>query len=428
MSKKNQVQDAVIVSGEKSEKLIDQRVQKEIVKFNIADAGVNDLIKRSEGLEVASLDDVDKYEEIKTVLRDFVSTRTGIDKKRKEINKPFDDIIKGVNEEGKRLTSLLAPHEQRLAEEKAKFDAWKKEEDERLEREEEERLNKRVEELKSAGLVFNPESMLYEVGDVISLDVVTIKKQTETDYAFLLEKVRSERAKIEKRLEEERLEREENEKKQRELEEKNERDRLELRAEKLETRAGRLIEAGFIVDEKNERFFYSRADLQIVKSFDDIAEYSLADFKAFMAGAGQTILDHENNIKALEELDRKNRERDERRKKIENLGFRFDGGFYVYKSISVPADNALDAENFEDIYSDLKSLIEEVDLEEQKAREAALLAAMPDLDKIERYMAEIHEISVPQMKTEAGALLLQDLTARIKSLLDQFFETVKNSK
>lgn len=439
MSENAKIQDAVVISGENSENVIENRVKKEISKFNLADAGVDALIKRADGLEVASLEDVEKYEEIKSVLREFVSTRTGIDKKRKEINKPFDEIIKGVNEEGKRLTALLAPHENRLASERAKYEAWKKEEEEREAREEEERLQERIEELKSAGLVYNPEAMLYEVGDSISLDVVTIKKQSDSDYAFLLAKVTDERAKIEKRLEEERIAREEEERKQREIAEKNEQDRRELRAEKLETRTGRLTDAGFKIDEKNERFYYSNGDLQILKSYDEIADMPLADFRVFMASAGQTILDHENNIKILEEQERKNRERNERRKKIENLGFQFDGGFYVYKSISVPADEALDAENFEEVYSDLKSKIETVNREEaeaeenrrraeEEARETARLEALPDLDKIERYLKEINAIPVPQMKTEAGAQILIELSERVRQLVEEFSETIKKAK
>lgn len=439
---KNKVEDAVIIADDQSINFVEATVKNEVVKFNIAEAEIAKLIERASGLSVESIEDVEKYNEIKALHKEFVSTRTAIDKKRKEINEPFAEIVKGVNKIGADYTSKLAPSELALATEKSKFEAWKKEEDDRAEKEAEEKLNGRVEELKSSGLEFNNESGLYEVGEDISLDIVTIKKLSDFEFTAVNEKIKIARKKIDAKIEEDRIQREAEEAKQKAITEKNEADRLEIRAEKLELRSGKLIDLGFIENEALDRFEYSGAGKSIVLTFDQIAEMSAGDFKDTVKNYAEIIetAKEEERLKQIEtdnlkELNRRTVALRGLNLVKDNAGNYFYAGMEVIKS-EIASDLTID---FDIIYFDLVKAIAEIDKkikadkdEENRLREEEIerlkTEAMPDLDKIERYLKEIQAITVPLMKTDAGIKILEDLTAQIRKMSATAESLIKNVK
>ena len=126
----------------------------------------------------------------------MVKTRTSIDKKRAEIKKPFLDVGKGIDDYAKKLTAMFADVENTLKLENDKVKQWEKEAEEKKEAERQAKIKARVAELTTAGITFNGE--LYVIGDTISVDIVTIEKMSDADFAFLVAKVKAEKEKMDK--------------------------------------------------------------------------------------------------------------------------------------------------------------------------------------------------------------------------------------
>lgn len=245
----------------------------EIRKYEIADAAIEEMLKRTKKIKLKSEDDAEGFELVKAAHKEYVSTRTAIDAKRKEINKPFDLIIKSVNAEGKRLIEKFAAEEARLNGDKERFVKWQKDEEMRLFKEAEQRKDERVKALRAAGIVFDGE--MYSIGE-ISVDVVTIGKMSEEDFEFLIAKVKIAKQKIDEAAAEEKRLQEEAEAQARAAARKVEEDRIALRNEKIELRAGALVDLGLKEYPEHEHF---KTNEGRVYTYDFIADLTAEDFK-----------------------------------------------------------------------------------------------------------------------------------------------------
>lgn len=426
--KNEQIEDAVII-GDTAR--VETTVKNEISKFNLADAGIEALKKKYKGLKVKSQDDEKGIAAVKDAVKVVSKVRIDLEKKRKEIKQPFLEIGKDIDAEAKRLTALILEVENPLQAEAEKVKKWETEAAEKAEAERQEKIKNRVSELSAAGLVFNGE--LYAIND-ISMDIVSIEKMSEADFAFLVAKVKQEKAKNDaaeaERLEAERLEKE----RQQKLVEDAEKQRLENRAEKLEMRTEKLEALGFTANDEIEIYEFVNYKEFIRISYDDAAEMSKADFDNF-------IQQHKNFLSEIEEKKRKQEAIDRanlRLAKISALGVIFDGGHYLYKEnqIDVFTDSDIDSasdDEWSEILNAVREKISGIEAEialeqkrqddEKAAKEKAdLESRLPDLDKISLYADELLKIPVPQLKHEKA----QELLAKFKNDLKLATDNVKD--
>lgn len=352
------IEDAVVITDAKTE----------IAKFNLADAGIAELKKKYKGLKVKDKDDQTGITKVTEAYRDIVKVRTTLEKKRKEVKEPYVKIGKDIDEEAKRLTNLILEVENPLKSEYEKIKQWEKEEEERKEAERQEKIKKRVGELTGAGLVFNGE---FYVINEISMDIVTIEKMSEADYYFLLVKVKIEKKKNDEAEAKAKADKEAEEKKQAELKAENERIAKENRDEKLEMRTEKLEDLGFIKDDEKERFIYSGDGGFFELSFDEVAEMSLDDFKAYIEKTKKAI--SEKTVVAQKERENK-----------------------------AKAD------------------------EEEKAKaEAEKAERLPDLEKISLYTDELLKVQIPQLKNETAGEILAEFKNSLKREIDKTIAKIK---
>lgn len=205
-----------ILSPEEYEIEMEKKIAGELTKYSLPDTAIAELKTKYAGLTVTDITDKKAIKALKEALSDVVSTRTGIEAKRKDINAEYQRVVKDVNAEAKRLTELISEIEQPLREEKERVDALEKEEKERKEKEDAEKLNNRVATLKENGMEFD--GSFYSIAN-ISMDIVTIKAMKDSEFDFLVAKVGLEAERIRKENEEKerlRLEQEEADRKERE--------------------------------------------------------------------------------------------------------------------------------------------------------------------------------------------------------------------
>lgn len=271
-----------------TEKLVKLFVNSEVINFDYTAEKCAELVKTHSKKKVKDKDDVKGYEAVKAAYNELVKVRTSTDKKRSEVVKPYVDIKAGIDKYAKNdIIGTLAAEEARLKGEKEKFEKWEAEEQAKREAEEQKRLDERIAELKAAGLTFDGE--LYVIGENISVDIVTIKKMKDADYAFFLAKVKDEKAKIDQAAEDAAAAKAEEERKAAEQKAENERNAKELRDEKLDLRRDVLTGAGFTEDTEKERFFIAGTGYLFEITYDEVAELNAADFKQYLADTAQNV-------------------------------------------------------------------------------------------------------------------------------------------
>lgn len=222
-----QTPEIKILSPEEYEIEMEKKIAGDLQKYNLADTKIAELKTKYAGITVTDIKDKAQVKALREALSDVVKVRTGITKKKEEINAEYLRLQRAVNAEEKRLIGLVVEIEQPLKDENERVKALEKEEAERKEREEQEKLDARVETLKGAGIEFD--GSFYSIGD-ISVDIVTIKSMKDSDFDFLVakvevvakriaeEKAEQDRIAAEK-AEQDRIEREQFEANQRKLEE-----------------------------------------------------------------------------------------------------------------------------------------------------------------------------------------------------------------
>lgn len=453
-----------------TENPIQERVNYEIAKFNLADAAISQMKEEASKIEIKGIEDKAGYKIAKEMLSKVKKTRTSVEAKRKDLKSEYLEIGRGIDGEAKRLTDSILEIEEPLSEKIKIIDEQIQAEKERKEREAEETLKKRVEELISLGLEFN--GMLYVCGN-ISLDVITIKNLNDKDYEVLKSKVTIEKERLEKeeaerkaeeerieaerkaeaeRVEAERIRQEEAQKKLDEEREKFEREKAEyekkIRKERLVSRVDKLVADGASQDDNSVYFIGESGNINYGKKL--IEYWSEEEFIENREKLVQTIAQIKTNDQAIKlereeeakrnaklEAERKAEEearqavRDEeerRNSKLVAMGMKFDGKFYVYKSLKISRETVYGSEDFSEIIIDTAKKIENIDREEAKKAEEEKLAKLPDLDKIERYIQEVNSISIPAMATEEGAELLSAFRAEIKLAIENTETKIKSLK
>ena len=458
------VEKAEVITPEViSENPIQNRINQEIGKFNLADAAIAQMKSEAAQIEIKGMEDKAGYKAAKEMLSKVKKTRTSVEAKRKDLKSEYLEIGRGIDGEAKRLTDSILEIEEPLSEKIKIIDEQIQAEKERKDREAEETLKKRVEELLSLGLEFN--GMLYVCGN-ISLDVITIKNLNDKDYEILKSKVTIEKERLEKeeaerkaeaerieaerkaeaeRVEAERIRQEEAQKK---LDEERAQFEKEKRAHKLAKRTEELIAGGGVEDEvsiyyvgESGNISYGKkvieywSDEEAVSAIDKFVK-SVAQIKA----NDQAIkLEREEEAKrnakleaerkAEEEARQAARDEEERRNsKLVAMGMKFEGDSYVYKSLKLSRETVFGSDDFSEILIDTAKEIENIDREEAKKLEEEKLAKLPDLDKIERYIQEVNSISIPAMATEEGVELLSAFRAEIKLAIENAETKIKSLK
>lgn len=434
-----QVQDAVIVNETENQNpvvlFVDNTVKKEVVKIDVAKAEIEAKIKKYKSLKVKDKDDEKGIALVKDAYNDLVKTRTSIDKKRKEVGKPFSDIKAGIDKYANDLVAMFAAVEAQLKTENDKVKLWEKEEQERKEREEQERKEARVKELVAAGIVFDGE--LYVINE-ITVDIVSVAKFSDFDYNALLEKVKIEKAKNDEAEARAKKDREEQEQKQREEAERVERERKENRAEKLEMRTEKLEVLGFVADEENEQYEFTNGGHNIKLSFDEAAAMNKATFDAF-------VTDHKTLLEKIEEQEIEEQKAlmfDQRNQVLSALGVSANEcGTYFYNGgeihgIHVSSIAELNVEDWATTIEEVKGQVKDIQAkkdaadakakqEQEAAEKAEKEARLPDLEKVELYANELMKVALPQLKNEEAANLLAELKNTVKIAVDDTITKIK---
>lgn len=267
----NETKETTTVEAE--EVPVEVEIKNQIAKFNLADAGI-DALKQQYGELTIPDGDKAAYETVKKAWGLVRSTRTGLEKKGLELRTGYTVITKAIKGEEDRLIKALTPLEEDLEKKWRAVDEAKEAEKKRKQQEEEQQLNKRLEELMGLGMKFK--DGFYQLGDTISMDVVTLRMLPEDQYQKLVATVKVKAEELEKaRIAEESRKAEEQRKLQEEqnklLEEQNklkqqqqelEDQKKELQKQKdeadrlrRENRNNSLLAAGFIpMQDKSYKF------------------------------------------------------------------------------------------------------------------------------------------------------------------------------
>lgn len=368
-AQKAQVEDAVIVEQTTLPTFVESTVKNEVQKIDVAEAAILEKVKKYKNLKVKDKDDEKGITLVKEAYQDLVKTRTSIDKKRAEIKKPFLDVGKGIDDYAKKLTAMFADVENTLKLENDKVKQWEKEAEEQKEAERQAKIKARVAELTTAGIIFNGE--LYVIGDTISVDIVTIEKMSDADFAFLVAKVKAEKEKMDKAAAEAKAKADAEEAQRKADAEKVEREKKAVRAEKLEMRTEKLDAIGFTTEENKERFIYSGEGGFYELSFDEAAEMSLDDFKAYIE-------------KTKTEISEK----------------------------TAAAQKARDEKAKQDEEAEAKANAEKAE-------------RLPDLEKINLYTDELLKVPIPQLKNETAGEILATFKNELKLSIDKALAAVK---
>lgn len=427
----------VLFTPETKERLISAFVNAEVVKFEKTTDECKKLARKYAKLEVKDKDDKTGYEAVKTAYNELVKIRTSTDKARKIIVEPYSSIKSGIDAHAKEnIIDVLAGTEAALKIQKDKFEKWEQEEKDRKEKEEQERLDTRITELKEAGIAFDGE--LYSIND-ISVDVGTVKKMSDFDYQALLEKVKIEKKKNDDAAAKAQAEKEEQERKDKEQREANERERKENRAEKLEIRTEKLEGLGFVTNEEDEQYEFTKGGYNIKLSYDEAAEMNKAAFDEY-------VEKHKALLEAIEEAETEAltiQLMETRSQVLLALGVvRLDEiDDYYYQGVKINDVNDVvlaehDASMWTELLEDVKKQV--VEIKEQKdaadkkakdeqeaAEKAEKEARLPDLSKVEQYTKELMAIALPQLKNEAAAELLAELKNKVKLAVDDTVEKIK---
>lgn len=397
--------EAVEVEVLNEETGIEKQINQEVKKYNLADAEIAKLKKKYAGLKVKGVEDKAGLKVVKEALSDVVSRRTAIDKKRLSLTGDYRKIVDAINGEAKRLTGLIVEIEEPLRAEKERIDALIKEEKERKEKEEQEKLDNRIATLKEKGMAFD--GSFYTIGASITMDIVSIKGLKDSDFDFLVAKVEMEAEKIRKAQEEEEKRKAAEEAERKRQQEELERQQAELRKQQEEMEAQR-------------------------KEFERQQE----ELREMKLKAEREEQERKERI-AQEEADKQRRELqalvDKRASELEALGYHYSNSRKAYVFANRAGDYYVDEallrtaseEYWPTIVAEITAKADELKSEEAKiieqekeaerqrvlkeqaeakakaeAEEAARLAALPDVEKIENYLKQVLEVQIPEIANE----------------------------
>lgn len=93
----------------------------QVVKFDVTESWINEF-KAQANIQLTTNEDTETYEVVKSLLKIAVSKRNEVEKKRKELNEDALKWQRTVNAEAKRITAMLEPIEEHLANQKSIYD------------------------------------------------------------------------------------------------------------------------------------------------------------------------------------------------------------------------------------------------------------------------------------------------------------------
>ena len=463
----------------------DEIIQNEIRKYSVADAVIAEYKDKFKGLKIKGIDDKKGYQAVKEARSIMRKLRTGVEDKRKELKADSLKIGAGIDGEAKRLTMLIVEVEDPLKDKLEKIDTEIQAEKDKAEKEAEEKLNARVKELEEVGLKFD--GSFYSIGENISVDIVTIKDfsdevfaefkirvSAENDKIVEAEKIRNlhnsrmealrevwqfltEEQKIEKfgNLSDEKFKEildsankgkadfDETQRKQAEEAKKQADERKSLNYEK---RSFNLEKEGFKIEENGDVSFVTEAGA--VRFTKDYLETStVEDFDAEFVKkiemknglnkkaedlADQRKKDAENKANEEAEASKKQAEEDKFNGRLDaliKLGLKVDGDkTYIFHDINfdVLIDVKLknDTEWNEALIGATKRKAE-LEKEIADKEEAERVQKLPEIQKAERYIAEVMKIEIPQINGSEIAEILADFKNKIKIASDEAVTNLK---
>lgn len=89
-------------------------VQNSIKQYDLPEAKIAEIKDFCEKIVIAGVDDKEGYKLAKDAKNKVIKYRTAIEAKRKSLNEDSQTVIKGINGEAKRLTSLITPIEEMM--------------------------------------------------------------------------------------------------------------------------------------------------------------------------------------------------------------------------------------------------------------------------------------------------------------------------
>lgn len=422
----------VVLTPEQYEIELQKKINSDIKKYSLPDKAIAEMKKRYAGLTVKDLTDKEGIKALKAALSDVTGTRTGIENKRKELKADYLRIGKAIDEEAKRLTELVTEIEEPLKAEKLRIDQLEREEKERKAREEEERLQSRVATIKEAGMSFD--GNFYVIANM-SMDVVTLKAMKDSDFEFLVAKVK---------IEAERIAKEEEERRQAELarqeEERKQREELERQQKELEEQQRKMREEREAFQRQQEEFAEQQRKAQqeeenrkaaILKELIDTRTSALESLGfVFIPSIKQFIYQNEAGKHSIYEttLSTASPEYWQETVKLAKIEI---------QTLDIKHDEIVEARKEEERQKAIeeenrKRKEEEERIAEEKRKadeaEAARLAALPDVEKVLQYVRDLKAVAVPAVTNEEmGATLLAigEMLTEMDGITVQELEAVK---
>ena len=483
--KKGEVLEAVVEEVKNYSLSTDDIIQNEIRKYSVADAVIAEYKNKFKGLKIKGIEDKQGYKAVKEARSIMMKYRTGVENKRKELKADSLKIGAGIDGEAKRLTSLILEVEEPLKDKLEKIDAEIQAEKDKAEKEAEEKLKVRVKELEEVGLKFD--GSFYSIGENISVDIVTIKDfsdevfaefkirvSAENDKIVEAEKIRNlhnsrmealrevwqfltEDQKIEKfgNLSDEKFKEildsankgkadfDETQRKQAEEAKKQADERKSLNYEK---RSFQLEKEGFSIDENGDVSFVTEAGaVRFTKS--SLETSTVEDYEAEFAKkietknalnkqaeelADKRKKDAEKQAKEEAEASAKQAEEDKFNGRLDallKLGLKFDGDkTYIFHDINFDVLIDVKLKNDKEWNEALIGATKrKAELEKEIAdkEEAERLQKLPEIEKAERYIAEVMKIEIPKIKGVEIVEIISDLKNKIKIASDEAMSNLK---
>lgn len=335
----------------KHELMLAEGIQREVAKLDTNMVAIAELKEKYKGLTIKDVNDKEGYKAMKAAKADIRSKRTKVEAKRKEINADFIAYQRGVNEKAKEYTGLLVEIETPIDTALEQYEKWEKEEEERKEKEASRVLDERVAALLEAGASFT--GAYYGIGESIAMDVVTLKGMKDSDFEFLLQKVKLEKIKIDekaaadaeekrkadeaeaerqRKLKEDEDELKRKQDKQKADEEKLKKEQEDMRKERLQMRGEMADNAGLKFNPATLAYDFSNKyyEVSISKDFMDTADSAVYSAKIKeVAGLVKIAVTNAETAQKKEEEDKAKLA--QRRIWLTNLGFVLSNGIYFIR-------------------------------------------------------------------------------------------------
>jgi len=386
----------------------------QVVKFDVTESWINEF-KAQANIQLTTNEDTETYEVVKSLLKIAVSKRNEVEKKRKELNEDALKWQRTVNAEAKRITAMLEPIEEHLANQKSIYD-------EEVQRKKKAVLIARRDELFGIGfeiqngILVNAKINATIHGDTLGAmtDIAyeMEKKRWQNEMEAVIEAEREAerlRQAEEQRLAEERatLERQRQEMEAQRLEferiaklheqQLRELEELKLAAKKAKTDArwGVLVEIGYHIQINlgycSTMFNYVENDSFKLDVLAEMEEHEFEEFVALKKSLYK-VLSEENERVKIERM----KEEEEKKKALE-------------EAQKVEFERRI-AEELE-----RKQREDAERMEAERLRKLEEQANMKDNDLYSIYVKELLSITPPEMKTKTGKAKLTRLITLIQT-------------